>query len=179
MRLPANDCAMRFASSRSFADGAVPLNSIVSSVTLTAMLELVRVGSLRNAVWMSFFTWSLEPLAEVEVVPEVLPAAEPTEEVEPDWSALALGVEDELALGVEEALLLGEADEELLVPGVVLVDDCELIDESLDEGLVEEDALVLGLLLLVVSGVEVLPLTEPVVLFWLDVELPIALEEPA
>jgi hypothetical protein len=55
-RLPANDCAMRFASSRSFAEGAVPLNSMLSSVTLTEMFVLVSVGSLRNAVWISFRT---------------------------------------------------------------------------------------------------------------------------
>ena len=49
-RLPANDWAMRFASSRSFAEGAEPLSSIESSLTLTEMFELVRVGSLRKAV---------------------------------------------------------------------------------------------------------------------------------
>ena len=53
-RLPAKDCAIRFASSRSFAEGAEPLSSMESSVTLTATFELVRVGSLRKAVWMSF-----------------------------------------------------------------------------------------------------------------------------
>jgi hypothetical protein len=55
-RLPANDCAIRFASSRSFADGAEPFSSIVSLVTLTEMLLLVSVGSLRKAVWMSLRT---------------------------------------------------------------------------------------------------------------------------
>lgn len=55
-RLPANDCAMRFASSRSFEDGAEPFSSIESSVTLTEMLLLVSVGSLWKAVWMSFLT---------------------------------------------------------------------------------------------------------------------------
>jgi hypothetical protein len=50
LRLPANDCAIRFASSRSLADGAVPLSSMLSSVTFTEMLVLVSVGSLRNAV---------------------------------------------------------------------------------------------------------------------------------
>jgi hypothetical protein len=55
-RLPANDWAMRFASSRSFEDGAEPFSSMESSVTLTEMLVLVSVGSLRKAVWMSFLT---------------------------------------------------------------------------------------------------------------------------
>ena len=49
-RLPANDCAMRFASSRSFAEEALPFSWIESSVTSTVMLEEVRVGSLRSAV---------------------------------------------------------------------------------------------------------------------------------
>ena len=55
-RLPAKDCAMRFASSRSFADGAEPFSSMESSLTLTVMLLLVSVGSLRKAVWMSLLT---------------------------------------------------------------------------------------------------------------------------
>ena len=53
LRLPANDCAIRFASSRSFCEGAVPLSVTVSAVTSTEMLLLVSVGSFRNAVWMS------------------------------------------------------------------------------------------------------------------------------
>lgn len=109
-----------------------------------------------------------------------VPAAEPTEDVEPVWSALldelVLGVEEELVLGdvlLDWSELLGIEDEELLlVPGVVLVVllceellptepvvlDCELM--SLEEEL-------LGLLLAVVSGLEVLPAVEPVVLLWL------------
>jgi hypothetical protein len=55
-RLPANDWAIRLASSRSLAEGAEPVSSMESSVTLTAMFELVSVGSLRNAVWMSLRT---------------------------------------------------------------------------------------------------------------------------
>ncbi len=94
------------------------MSSIESSVTFTEMFELVRVGSLRNADWMSLRTWSLELLEEAEPVVEPLPAAAPTEELEPDWSAvLLLGVEEELALGevlldwsgllgIEDALLL-------------------------------------------------------------------------
>jgi len=49
-RLPAKDWAMRLASSRSFEDGAEPLSSMESSVTLTETLVLVSVGSLRKAV---------------------------------------------------------------------------------------------------------------------------------
>ena len=46
LRLPANDCAMRRASSRSFSEGALPLSVIVLSVTSTETLLLVSVGSL-------------------------------------------------------------------------------------------------------------------------------------
>lgn len=55
-RFPAKDCAIRFASSRSFEEGAEPFSSIVSSVTLTETLLLVSVGSFRKAVWMSLRT---------------------------------------------------------------------------------------------------------------------------
>ena len=54
LRLPANDCAIRFASSRSFCDGAVPLSVTLSALTSTEILLLVSVGSLWNAVLMSF-----------------------------------------------------------------------------------------------------------------------------
>jgi len=50
LRLPANDCAIRFASSRSFCEGAVPLSVTLSDVTSTETLLLVSVGSLRKAV---------------------------------------------------------------------------------------------------------------------------------
>jgi hypothetical protein len=86
-RLPANDCAIRFASSRSFCEGAVPLSVTESELTSTDMLLEVRVGSLRNAVWMSFLIWSVEPL--LALLPVVLlidpdcPAGVPTEEDDP------------------------------------------------------------------------------------------------
>ena len=124
-RLPANDWAIRFASSRSLAEGAVPFSSIVSSVTFTEMLLLVSVGSLWKAVWMSLFTWSEEELAaeELAVLPvvELVPACAPTEPVLPA-SPAAEGVEDADDEGeVEEVVDCDEAEEE------GEVEDCALL----------------------------------------------------
>jgi hypothetical protein len=91
LRLPANDCAIRFASSRSFCDGTDPFSAIESAETSTETPLLVRVGSLRNAVWMSVLTWSEDSPAPV--VEAVCPAGEPMAGLEPDWS-VAEGVED-------------------------------------------------------------------------------------
>ena len=78
-RFPANDCAMRLASSRSFADGAEPFSSMESSVTFTETLELLRVGSLRNAVWMSLWTWLLPELDVPGEACELVLLVEPIE----------------------------------------------------------------------------------------------------
>ena len=82
LRFPANDCAIRFASSRSFCEGAEPFSVIASDVTSTETLLLVSVGSLRNAVWMSFLIWSDDSLPEVAPVVElVCPAGAAAEEL--------------------------------------------------------------------------------------------------
>ena len=50
LRLPANDCAIRRASARSFSEFALPLSVIVSEVAATWMLLLASDGSFLNAV---------------------------------------------------------------------------------------------------------------------------------
>ena len=53
----------------------------MSEETSTETPLLVSVGSLRNAVWMPFFTWS--ELSVAPVVEPLCPAGEPTAELEP------------------------------------------------------------------------------------------------
>lgn len=52
LRLPAKDCAIRFAVARSLPVSTLPVSSIFESVTLTITLLLASVGSFFSAVWI-------------------------------------------------------------------------------------------------------------------------------
>ena len=115
LRLPANDCAMRFAVSRSLAEGTEPVSVMESSDTLTATFELLREGSLRNAVWMSLRSWSEDcALPETEPVLPLCDALLPACALLPAafWSGVVEDCE----------LLLGEAAEPLPIEELPLAD---------------------------------------------------------
>lgn len=115
----------------------MPLSSIESSVTFTETFELLSVGSLRRAVWMSLRIWSEAPeaAAPVEDCEPVLLLMEPVEllwlAALPVWSGVAveLGDVDDCApvvldreSGVATLPLCGVVLlEEEAVPGVDLV----------------------------------------------------------
>lgn len=98
LRLPAKDCAIRLASSRSFCEGAVPLSVMLSAETSTEMLLLVSVGSFLNAVWMSLFTWAEDSAAPVVPAVELVCGAGAATELLGEVLAEALAPVVELVL---------------------------------------------------------------------------------
>lgn len=167
LRLPAKDCAMRFAVCFSLPVATEPESSMVSPVTLTSTLDPASVGSALIAVSiLGCRSVSAEPvIAPVVLLPvaEVVPAA-PMVEV-PDCGmvrvellGVVLGAVDIVAPVVLDVCpALGEAVVVPAAAGVPLV--CvlaEVVGDALGEALVEVLADVLG----VVAA----PLTPPVVL---------------
>lgn len=106
LRLPAKDCAIRLASSRSFCEGAVPLSVMLSAETSTEMLLLVSVGSFLNAVWMSLFTWAEDSAAPVVPAVELVCGAGAATELLGEVLAEALAPVVELVLACPATLPL-------------------------------------------------------------------------